>query len=155
MRYARDLRPNDFKTGNVILLGSSEADPWDELYEPSMNFIFKNDYKNVFTILNRRPQEGEPSQWESKRDDPERRVLGWLPTCRISLERVMHCFSKAGMSCAEAGMDFILDDTQLLPFLKRIRRPDGTLPHFELLLETQTVGASAIRSQIFAWRTMY
>jgi len=154
VRYARDLRPNDFKTGNVILLGASEADPWDELYEPSMNFIFKNDYKNVFTILNRVPQKGEPSQWESRRDDPERRVFGvvaYMPSLAGNGNALL--LEGTGMSGAEAGMDFILDDTQLLPFLNRIRRADGTLPHFELLLETHNVGASAIRSQILAWRT--
>ncbi len=59
-----------------------------------------------------------------------------------------------GMSGTEAGMDFVLDDAQLLPFLNRIRRSDGTLPHFELLLETHNIGASAVRSQILAWRTM-
>jgi hypothetical protein len=58
-----------------------------------------------------------------------------------------------GMSGTEAGMDFVLDDAQLLPFLNRIKRPDGTLPHFELLLETHNMGASAVQSQILAWRT--
>ena len=57
VRYARDLRPNDFKTGDAILLGSSEADPWDELFEHNMNFVFKDDYnKGVFSIFNRSPQ---------------------------------------------------------------------------------------------------
>jgi hypothetical protein len=44
VRFARDLRPNDFKTGDVILLGASEADPWVELYEPRLNFLFRDDY---------------------------------------------------------------------------------------------------------------
>jgi hypothetical protein len=58
------------------------------------------------------------------------------------------------MSGAEAGMDFVLDDAQLLPFLDRIRQLDGTLSHFELLLETHDIGASAVRSQILARRVM-
>jgi hypothetical protein len=49
-------------------------------------------------------------------------------------------------------MDFVLDDAQLLPFLDRIRRLDGKLPHFELLLETHNIGASAGQSEIIAWR---
>jgi hypothetical protein len=28
VRYARDLRPNDLKSGNAILVGASEANPW-------------------------------------------------------------------------------------------------------------------------------
>ena len=155
VRYARDLRPNDFKAGNVILLGSSEADPWDELYEHTMNFVFKDDYKGIFSIMNRNPQKGEPSRWESRRDDPERRVYGevaFMPS--LSGDGNALLLEGTGMSGTEAGMDFVLDDAQLLPFLNRIRRPDGTLPHFELLLETHNIGASAVRSQILAWRTM-
>jgi hypothetical protein len=155
VRYARDLRPNDFKTGNVILLGSSEADPWIELYEQNMNFVFKDDYRGVFTIANRHPQKGEPAHWESRRDDPQRRVFGvvaYMPSLAGDGNALL--LEGTGMSGAEAGMDFVLDDGQLLPFLERVRRPDGTLPHFELLLETHNVGASAVRSQILAWRTI-
>jgi hypothetical protein len=154
VRYARDLRPNDFKTGDVILLGSSEADPWVELYEPNMNFLFRDDYKGIFSILNRSPQKGEPARWESRRDDPERRVFGvvaYMPSRAGNGNALL--LQGTGMSGTEAGMDFVLDDAQLLPFLNRIKRPDGTLPHFELLLETHNMGASAVQSQILAWRT--
>lgn len=154
IRFARDLRPNDFKTGDVILLGASEADPWVELYEPRLNFLLKDDYKGVFSILNRSPQKGEPTAWESRRDDPQRRVFGvvaYLPSLAGDGNALL--LEGTGMSGAEAGMDFVLDDAQLLPFLDRIRRTDGTLPHFELLLETHNIGASAGQSQIVAWRT--
>jgi hypothetical protein len=50
-------------------------------------------------------------------------------------------------------MDFVLDDIQLLPFLDRLRRPDGTLPPFEVLLGAHNIGASAGQSEIIAWRT--
>jgi len=155
VRYARDLRPDDFKTGNVILLGSSEADPWVEIYEHNMNFVFKDDYKEIYSILNRNPQKGEPSRWDSRRDDSQRRVYGvvaYMPS--LAGEGNALLLEGTGMSGAQAGMDFVLDDTQLLPFLNRIRRADGTLPHFELLLETHNIGASAVRSQVLAWRTM-
>ncbi len=49
-------------------------------------------------------------------------------------------------------MDFLSDDGQLLSFLNKIRRPDGELPHFEVLLETQNTGASAVHSNVIAWR---
>jgi hypothetical protein len=154
VRFARDLRPNDFKTGDVILLGASEADPWVELYEPRLNFLFKDDYKAVFSILNRSPQKGEPARWQSRRDDPQRQVFGvvaYLPSFTGDGNTLL--LEGTGMSGAEAGMDFVLDDAQLLPFLDRIRRPDGTLPHFEVLLETHNIGASAGQSEIIAWHT--
>lgn len=79
-------------------------------------------------------------------------VVAYLP----NLARDGNALIVEGISMAgtEAAMDFVDDDAKLLPFLNRIRLPDGTLPHFELLLETHTMGASAVRSQILAWRTM-
>ena len=51
IRYARDVRPNDLKTGNIILFGAAEANPWVELFERNMNFSLHNDYINhVFTV---------------------------------------------------------------------------------------------------------
>ncbi len=148
MRYARDLRPDDFKIGNAILLGASEADPWIELYEHDLNFLLQDDYKGVFRITNLRPKPGEPLRWESRYDDPQRRVFGvvaYLPS--LSGDGNVLLLEGTGMSGAEAGMDFVLDDSALGPFLKQMRRSDGTLPHFELLLETQNIGASAIQAK--------
>ena len=155
VRYARDLRPNDFKTGTVILLGAASANPWVELFEYKMNFVLKDDYTKSYWVVNRNPQNGEPSRWETVRTDPERRVFGvvaYLP----NLARDGNTLLIEGISMAgtEAAMDFVDDDAKLLPFLNRIRLPDGSLPHFELLLETHNMGASAVRSQILAWRTM-
>lgn len=154
VRYARDLRPNDFKTGTVILLGMSSANPWVELFENDMNFVLRDDYVKSSWVTNRNPQKGEPARWMSVRDDPERRVYGvvaFVPNLDHDGNALL--IEGISMSGTEAAMDFLNDDTQLLPFLNRIRHPDGTLPHFELLLETHNMGASAVRSQIMAWRT--
>jgi hypothetical protein len=154
VRYARDLRPNDFKTGTVILLGMSSANPWVELFEHNMNFVLKDDYTRAFWVVNRSPQRGEPARWETLRSDPQRGVFG-LVAFVPNLAGDGNALILEGISMAgtEAATDFVNDDAQLLPFLNRIRRPDGTLPHFELLLETHNMGASAVRSQILAWRT--
>ncbi len=155
VRYARDLRPNDFKAGNVILLGSLEANPWDELFERNMNFVLKDNYTKMFAVVNRSPQKGEPERWEAARNDPQRRVFGliaYLPNFAGAGNALL--LEGTSMSGTEAAADFVADDTQLLPFLNRIRQPDGTLPHFELLLGTQNMGASAVGSQILAWRTL-
>jgi len=155
VRYARDLRPNDFKTGTAILLGMSSANPWVELFEHDMNFVLKDDFTKFFWVVNRNPQKGEPTQWVSVRNDPQRRVFGvvaYVPN--LARDGNTLIIEGISMSGTEAAMDFVNDDAQLLPFLNRIRRPDGILPHFELLLETHNMGASAVQSQILAWRIM-
>jgi hypothetical protein len=53
----------------------------------------------------------------------------------------------------EAVDDFLFDDSVLLPFLKAIKRSDGSLPHFELLIESNSVNGNAGRFHILAYRT--
>lgn len=154
VRFARDVRPNDLKQGSAILIGASEANPWVELFERNMNFVFRNNYeKGVFSVLNRSPQSGEPKQWDSLPNDPQRRVFGlvaYVPN--LAGDGSALILEGTSMSGTEGAWDFVSDDSQLLPFLKRIQRPDGTVPHFELLLGTQNVNASAVQSRLLAWR---
>jgi hypothetical protein len=155
VRYARDLRPNDLKSGNVILIGASEANPWVELFEGNMNFVFHNNYKTgIFSVLNRSPQSGEPARWNSVWNDPQRRVYGlvaYVPNLAGDGNALI--LEGTSMSGTEGARDFVMDDSQLLPFLKRIQRADGSIPHFEVLLGTQNMSASALRSNLLAWRT--
>lgn len=155
VRYARDLRPNDLKTGNVILIGAFEANPWVELFERNMNFTLKNNYKTrVFSVFNRSPHAGEPAHWDSVWDDPQHRVYGLVAfTPNLSGNGNALLIEGTSMAGTEAAWDFVSDDSELLPFLKRIQRPDGTIPHFELLLGTQNMSASAVHSNLLAWRT--
>jgi len=154
VRYARDVRPNDLKSGNTILLGASEANPWVELYERNMNFVFHNDYKaRVFSVLNRAPKPGEPKQWDSVWNDPQRRVfclVAYVPSLEGNGNTLI--LEGTSMSGTEGAWDFVSDDAQLLPFLHRIQRPNGTIPHFELLLSNQNINASAGKSLPLAWR---
>jgi len=154
VRYARDLRPNDLKTGNVILIGAFEANPWVELFERNMNFSLHNDYKaRVFSVLNRSPQGDEPTHWDSSGTDPQRRVYGLVAfTPNLSGSGNALLVEGTSMAGTEAAWDFVSDDSELLPFLKGIQRHDGTLPHFELLLGTQNMSSSAVHSNLIAWR---
>jgi hypothetical protein len=155
VRYARDVRPNDLKTGNVILIGAAESNPWVELFERNMTFAFVDDYKNgVFTVVNRAPRPGEPAQWDSVWNDPQRRVYGlvaYVPNLAGDGNALI--LEGTSMSGTEGARDFVMDDSQLLPFLQKIRRPDGVIPHFEVLLGTENMSASAVRSNVLAWRT--
>lgn len=154
VRYARDLRPNDLKSGNVILVGAFESNPWVELLERNMNFLLQNNYKaKVFTVINKSPQADEPSQWDSRLDDPQRRVYGVVAfTPNLSGNGNALLVEGTSMAGTEAAWDFVSDDSELLPFLKRIQRADGKIPHFELLLGTQNMSSSAVHSNLLAWR---
>ena len=57
------------------------------------------------------------------------------------------------MAGTESAADFIFDDTRLLPFLSKIRKPDGSLPYFELLLRANNVNGNASPSEVIGYRT--
>jgi hypothetical protein len=155
VRYARDVRPNDLKQGNVIFVGAAEANPWVELFEHNMNFVFFNDrVRRVFSVFNREPRGAEPRQWDSGYSDAQHRVyavVAYLPNLGGNGNALI--LEGTSMAGTESAWDFVSDDSQLLPFLKRIRRADNTIPHFELVLGTNNMNGSAVKNTILAWRT--
>jgi hypothetical protein len=155
VRYARDVRPNDLKQGNVILVGAAEANPWVELFEHNMNFVFFDDrVRKTFSVLNREPRGGEPRQWDSHYTDVQHRVyavVAFLPNLAGNGNALI--LEGTSMAGTESAWDFVSDDSQLLPFLKRIQRPNGTVPHFELVLGTNNMSGSAVKNTVLAWRT--
>jgi hypothetical protein len=155
VRYARDVRPNDLKQGNVILVGAAEANPWVELFEHNMNFVFFDDrVRKTFSVLNREPRGGEPRQWDSHYTDVQHRVyavVALLPNLAGNGNALI--LEGTSMAGTESAWDFVSDDSQLLPFLKRIQRPNGTVPHFELVLGTNNMSGSAVKNTVLAWRT--
>ena len=155
VRYARDLRPNDLKQGNIVLSGASEADPWVQLFEHDMNFVFsydRVDHKNA--VLNRVPQGSEPREWDSISSDKQHNVYGvvaYLPN--LSGNGNVLILEGTSIAGTEAALDFVSDDSQLLPFLKQIRHADGKLPHFEVVLGTNNMSGSSVKNSVLAWRT--
>ena len=150
-RYARDVRINELKQGNIILLGATEANPWVGIFEPHMNFIFSTDHtRRVMSIINKNPRQNEPPSWDQ--DFPHRvyAVVAYLPNLSGNGNvLIVEGTSMAGTECA---WDFVSDKNQLVPFLNTIRHADGTLPHFEVVLGTNNVSGSGAKGSILAWR---
>jgi len=149
IRYARDLSVNDLKSSNVILSGSQDSDPWIELFEPQMNFILHDDlHRGVRAFMNRNPQSGERTLYVCGQF--EYGVLAFLPNLgNTGSALIVEGTSVAG---TEAISDFLFADGNLEPFLKKIARKDGTIPPFEILMESGSVSGSASRSRILAYR---
>lgn len=155
IRYARDLRPNDLKSGNAILIGAFEGNPWLEMFESRMKFRMVNDYHlHVFSVLNRAPKPGEPARWVSAATDPLRRVYGVIALMpNLSGDGNVLIVEGTSMAGVEAAWDFVSDDEVLLPLLRKMQRQDATLPSFEILVSTQNTGASASHADLVAWDT--
>jgi hypothetical protein len=153
-RYARDLRMDDIKQGDLVLLGTYESTPWVQLFEPSMNFYFENELTDgVFSIINRNPRPGEQPKYDSVANDPNHTIYG-LVAYRPTLSGSGKVLILEGQSMAgtETAADFVFDDGYLLPFLRSIRKPDGSIPYFELLLRSRSIGVEASRLEVIASR---
>jgi hypothetical protein len=155
VKYARDIQMDELKQGNVILSGARGANPWLELYEPELNFIGSNDaVHHRYSFINRHPQPGENAEFSVSESDPKQRVLGvlaFLPNLDANGNALI--IEGNSMAGTEAISDFLFDDNALIPFLVRLRKPDDTLPYFEVLIESKNVNGSAGPFHILAYRT--
>ncbi len=154
IRYARDLRPNDLKSGNAVLSGAAQANPWVQLFEQRMNFVLHSEPQaRLMSVINRLPRQGEPAQWVSALDDPQSRVFGVVALLpNLTGDGDVLILEGTSMSGTEAAWDFISDDSKLMPFLTAIRAHDGSVPHFEVLIGTNNMGSSAVETSVLAWR---
>jgi hypothetical protein len=155
VKYARDIQMDDLKQGNIILSGSRGANPWIDLYEADMNFIGTNDaVHHTYSFTNRHPLTGETSSFSVTETDPKQRILGVLAFLS-NLDGSGNALIVEGNSMAgtEAISDFLFDDDALLPFLRNVTRPNGTLSHFEVLIESNSVNGSAGPFHVLAYRT--
>jgi hypothetical protein len=154
-RYARDVRPDDLKEGSTILIGSAYSDPWVGIFDAHMNFVFQDDLKHrVFAVVNRSPQPGELAQYDYNQLDAAHKiygVVGLRPNLRGSGKVLI--LEGTSMAGTEAAADFVFDDTLLLPFLSKIRNPDGSIPYFEVLLQSSNMNGSASQLKVIAYRT--
>ncbi len=58
------------------------------------------------------------------------------------------------MAGTQAAWDFVMDDSNLVPFISRIRRPNGAIPHFQLVLDSTNLTGYAVKKSVLAWRVM-
>ena len=155
LRYARDLRPNDLKNRPVILLGSEEGTPWVQLFEDKMNFVFVHDHQNQrFLVLNRLPHSNELPRYQADLTGSVHRVYGLIALQpNIGGSGNVLLLEGTSMAGTESAADFVFDDSRLLSFLAKIREKNGSLPYFELLLQSNNMNGSASGSEILAYRT--
>lgn len=154
IRYARDLRMEDLKHSNAILLGSLHTNPWVELFQQTMNFELE--YKaevDDSVVVNRQPLAGESAYYKNEWAEESRRtyaVLAMVPS--LDGEGIVILVEGLNMAGTQAAGDFLLSDSAMSPILKRALRPDGSLQPFELLLETNSIGANAPQARVIATR---
>jgi hypothetical protein len=155
IRYARDLRVDDLRTDNVILLGSIEGNPWVDLFQRQMNFRFLHgaEFGGSGIISNLHPRAGERPTYASEPDDPLLRtygVIAYLP----NLSGAGHILLIEGVNMAgtQAAGEFLLNPTQMQRVLEHATGPNGIIRPFEILIATDNIAANASQPRVLSER---
>lgn len=157
LRFARDIRPNDLKDRNIVLIGSAETNPWSHMFEGSMNFVLVKDQNDTtYTVKNKHPMPGEPSSWRSDPTDQLHTAF-----CKVifttgsgsadSNVLILEGTSTAGTECA---WEFLSDTKQMAHLRSQSHIKGNRMPHFEVLLRTSNLAGDATANTIVASRIL-
>jgi hypothetical protein len=144
VRYARDLRMDDLRTGNAVLIGSDESNPWLQLFRPQLHFCFRfdSDPDKPSGFVNLYPRSGEAAIYTTKgQEERTYGIIAYLP----NLSNSGHVLIVAGLNTAgtQAAAAFLLDPSSMMPTLQRARTGHGDLQPFELLVGAGNVATNA------------
>jgi hypothetical protein len=151
-RYARDIRVEDLKRSNLILLGPRHMNPWVELFERESTFRVEHDEKtSEYRIVNLKPGPGELRAVTVTLSGVRQEVYGIISYHR-NREGSGYVLMLSGTSIAgtEAAADMLLDDAQLVQWLRKAQ-PGGENKGFDLLLRGQNLAGSAPRAEVVAF----
>jgi hypothetical protein len=151
-RYARDIRVEDLKRSNLILLGPRHMNPWVELFEKDATFRLEHDEKTAaYRVVNVTPGPGEIRETMVTLASVRQQIYGIVNYHR-NPEGPGHILMLSGTSIAgtEAAADLILDDAKLIPWLRRAL-VQGEVKGFDMLLHGNNLAGSAPRAEVVAF----
>ncbi len=154
LRFPRDLRLDDLKDANAVIIGSVGSNPWAGIADNSANFrvVYRQGMEGA-VIINQNPQPGEPASYESHWNEPVHEtiaLISFLP----NLSGNGHLLILQGLDVAgtQAGAEALFHSNTVAPTLQRATRPDGSIRPFEILLRSTSINWNAADSQVIASR---
>jgi hypothetical protein len=154
VRFPRDLRFEDLKNANAVIIGSVSSNPWAAVTDASANFhIVDSPGMKGASIINLKPQPGEASSYASHWNEPAHEtfaLIAFLP----NLSGTGNLLVLQGLDVAgtQAAAEMLFRPSGIEAILARAARPDGTLNHFEVLLRSTSIESNATGTQVIASR---
>ena len=152
IRTSRNLRVDDLKDDNLILLGSAYSIPWIQLLENEMSFRFVYKPKEGRAwIENRNPGSGEATtymnQWSGVAET-DYAVIALLP----NLNHTGHILVLEGLDGAgtDAAQDMLFHSNALQGIVAKSRQANGTSGGFEVLLGSTSIDSHSTGTHIVA-----
>ena len=154
LRFPRDLRIDDLKTANALIIGSANSNPWAALGDARTNFrIAPSDDMEGATIVNAQPAAGEQASYHSHWNEPSHETYA-LILFVPNLSATGHLLVVEGLDVAgtEAAAELLFYPESIASIIERARRADGSLRPFEILLRTTSIQSNAAGTQVIASR---
>jgi len=154
VRFARDVSLSELKQNNVILIGSTRANPWVDLFSSAGRFRVGYDSKTHTNLVeNRNPGQGEKARYDEAADSAGHLaygVISYLPSLDgESSSLLIGGTSKAG---TETASEFLLSP-RFITFLHSLDK-GGALPHFEILLSAQNLNGNSYQRTIVCYHIL-
>ena len=154
IRFPRDLRLDDLKNSNAVILGSVSSNPWAAIAEGGANFrIVDGPEMKGATIINLKPEPGEAPTYASRWNEPAHETFA-LIAFHSNLSGTGHLLVLQGLDVAgtQAAAEMLFHPSAIGQILKRATLSDGSLCSFEVLLRATSIESNATGSQIIASR---
>jgi hypothetical protein len=154
LRFPRDLRLDDLKNANAVIIGSVCSNPWASIGDGNVNFRIEcNEGMNGATIVNLKPRLGEVASYESHWNEPTHityALISFMP----NLSGDGHLLFLQGLDAAgtQSAAEAVLHSNVLSPILMQAKHADGSLGAFEVLLRSTSIQSNATDTQIVASR---
>jgi len=151
VKFARDIRIEDFKGNNVVIVGSAITNPWSELIEGGLNFHLSYDgSQNTITVKNRHPRGQESPAYTWSERDPTHQGYAHIAMTR-NLDGTGHILLVEGTTMAgvNAAADFLTNQNGLAAALAKSAGPAGVI---EILLEGRMMDGGSPASRVVAVR---
>jgi hypothetical protein len=154
IRSAKDLRSQDLRGSNAILIGARRANPWVELFDQSNNFQALHDFEQGDYIRNRAPKGSEAATYHANgRPGPGESyaIVAYVPGLNADDRALV--ISGTTTAGTEAGLDFVLNPGAFGETLQEISKGSSGTPWFEILLRAGSVNFRAPgKAEVVTWR---
>ena len=154
LRFPRDLRIDDLKSANGIIIGSASANPWATLADSITNFriVPDRDMRGA-SIVSARPLPGEAPKYASHWNEPSHETYALILLIpNLSGSGNMLLVEGLDVAGTEAASEVLFHPDLLAPILDKARRADGGLRPFEVLLRSTSIQSNAAGTQLVAAR---
>ena len=155
---ARDFKANDLTHGNFIFVGAKTSNPWVELFDDRVNFMFMEDGPSGSRyILNRKPQPGEKTIYSVPNDTgasgEDYATITLLPAKNGSGNVLL--IQGLRMEGTEALIDLLRNKDQLSKLAQKLLPTAGSQrpSYAEVLVHAQSVAGAPVSLDIVAVRS--